>query len=264
MRVQLLVLLSVWVCGAVAFDEDYGGEDYGGQDYGGEDYGGEDYGQDQLSPPEEAEVEGTELETGGGPPLDAEVPSASDVEAAQDAAGANIDTDLAAAEAAAEEAEAAAAAAAAETAAAEAAEAAEPTADSIDPHTESETVDDGHESAYNNDRKEGQRDLSKYREEEGRTILMHAVIEGAEEEAVKILDGKLEGKHDLGKTDTNGHTLLHHAAVSGSAELVRKLVDSGADIKAKDSEGQTPHDRAKTFGRPKPVLRLLLGQKDEL
>ena len=108
MRVQLTVLLSVWVCGAVAFDEDYGGEDYGGQDYGGEDYGGEDYGQDQLSPPEEAEVEGTELETGGGPPLDAEVPSASDVEAAQDAAGANIDTDLAAAEAAAEEAEAAA------------------------------------------------------------------------------------------------------------------------------------------------------------
>ena len=54
MKLHLVLLLAVWACGAVAFDEDYGGEDYGGQDYGGEseDYGGEDYCQDQFSPPE--------------------------------------------------------------------------------------------------------------------------------------------------------------------------------------------------------------------
>ena len=256
MKVHLVLLLAVWACGAVAFDEDYGGEDYGGQDYGGEaeDYGGEDYGQDQLSPPEEAEVEGTELETGD-PPLDGDVPSGTDVDAIHGVAEASADEALADAEAAAAEAAAAAA---------EAAEAAEPTVDSMATHIDAGAVNAEHDSAYSNDSKEGKRDLSKYRKEDGRTNLMHAIIEGTEDEALQILDGKLEGKHDLGKTDALGHTLLHHAAVSGSAELVRKLVDSGADINAKDAQGQTPHDRAKTFGRPKPVLRLLLPRKDEL
>ena len=55
MKLHLELLLAVWACGAVVFDENFGGEHHGGQDYGGEaeDYGGEDCGQDQLSPPEE-------------------------------------------------------------------------------------------------------------------------------------------------------------------------------------------------------------------
>eukprot|EP00937_MAST-01D_sp_MAST-1D-sp2_P006572 g6572.t1 len=100
------------------------------------------------------------------------------------------------------------------------------------------------------------RDLSKY-VDEGLTLLMIAVMESDMREAGHILDGKIDGRHELDKQDHNGRTVLHHAAVSGSAPLIKRLIDEGADASIKENADQSACDRAKQFSRPKPVISLL-------
>ena len=53
-------------------------------------------------------------------------------------------------------------------------------------------------------------------------------------------------------------TPLHRAAAYANAEIVQALIDAGADITAKDSNGDTPISWASWFLRDSDVLRLLV------
>jgi ankyrin repeat protein len=56
---------------------------------------------------------------------------------------------------------------------------------------------------------------------------------------------------------TKGETPLHRAAAFGEPDTIQMLFDAGANIAAKDMNGDTPLGWASWYGRPTPVLRLL-------
>lgn len=56
---------------------------------------------------------------------------------------------------------------------------------------------------------------------------------------------------------TKGETPLHRAAAFGTDETVRLLLDAGADIQAKDRNGDSPLTWASWYLRPDPILRML-------
>jgi len=57
---------------------------------------------------------------------------------------------------------------------------------------------------------------------------------------------------------TKGETPLHRAAAFGEEETIKLLLEAGAVVDAKDMHGDTPLSWASWYGRPTPVLRLLL------
>jgi ankyrin repeat protein len=57
---------------------------------------------------------------------------------------------------------------------------------------------------------------------------------------------------------TKGETPLHRAAAFGEVETIQMLLDAGAVIDVKDVNGDTPLGWASWYGRPNPILRLLL------
>jgi ankyrin repeat protein len=57
---------------------------------------------------------------------------------------------------------------------------------------------------------------------------------------------------------TKGETPLHRAAAFGDQEAIQLLLNAGAKIDAKDMHGDTPLSWASWYGRPTPILRLLL------
>eukprot|EP01114_Cavostelium_apophysatum_P019392 TRINITY_DN623_c0_g1_i1.p1 TRINITY_DN623_c0_g1~~TRINITY_DN623_c0_g1_i1.p1 ORF type:complete len:153 (+),score=56.23 TRINITY_DN623_c0_g1_i1:40-498(+) len=66
-------------------------------------------------------------------------------------------------------------------------------------------------------------------------------------------------KVNVNKKDKVGDTALHKAAFKGSEEVVQALVDAGADINAKNNQGQKPSDVAKTSN-----VHALLGTSKKL
>jgi len=57
---------------------------------------------------------------------------------------------------------------------------------------------------------------------------------------------------------TKGETPLHRAAAFGDEEAIQLLLDAGAQIDAKDMNGDTPLSWASWYTRPIPILRKLL------
>ena len=57
---------------------------------------------------------------------------------------------------------------------------------------------------------------------------------------------------------TKGETPLHRAAAFGEVETIQMLLDAGAAVDARDMNGDTPLSWASWYGRPNPILRLLL------
>src|SRR5262249_38063819 len=57
---------------------------------------------------------------------------------------------------------------------------------------------------------------------------------------------------------TKGETPLHRAAAFGDEEAIQMLLSAGAQIDAKDMNGETPLSWASWYARPTPALRLLL------
>jgi ankyrin repeat protein len=50
---------------------------------------------------------------------------------------------------------------------------------------------------------------------------------------------------------------LHRAAAFGTAETIQMLLDAGADVEAKDVNGDSPLSWASWYLRPDSILRLL-------
>ena len=57
---------------------------------------------------------------------------------------------------------------------------------------------------------------------------------------------------------TKGETPLHRAAAFGTARSIEALLSAGADVEAKDANGETPLSWASWHLRPPDVLRKLL------
>jgi len=57
---------------------------------------------------------------------------------------------------------------------------------------------------------------------------------------------------------TRGETPLHRAAAFGTEPTIRLLLDAGADVEARDANGDTPLSWASWHLRPDAILRLLL------
>ena len=68
---------------------------------------------------------------------------------------------------------------------------------------------------------------------------------------------------DINAKDNNGETPLHSAADAGHADIIRALVELGADINAQDEDGETPLHRARENENSEAVQTLLeLGAKE--
>ena len=79
------------------------------------------------------------------------------------------------------------------------------------------------------------------RDRDGRTALMHAVI-NQDPESIKLL--LKQYKADPNVRDRSGWSALHFAAQSGAREIVRELVEAGAVVDSADEHGNTPLFRA--------------------
>ena len=53
----------------------------------------------------------------------------------------------------------------------------------------------------------------------------------------------------------NKHTVLHYACDQGQLEVVKLLLEKGADVNAKNEEGETPLDIAKKTSN-KEIIKL--------
>jgi ankyrin repeat protein len=95
------------------------------------------------------------------------------------------------------------------------------------------------------------------KDQEGRTALIHAAING-KAEIVSLL---LENGADPNIADlANGHTALHSAVQGWHEEVVRKLLKAGAKVDAVDNFGNTPLWRAVFVSRGKgEIIKALLG-----
>lgn len=74
------------------------------------------------------------------------------------------------------------------------------------------------------------------RDKEGKTLLMHAVIN----KNLEIVDFLLEHRIDVNLQDDIGYTALHYAALENLTGVGEKLIQKGADINSKDIHGNSP------------------------
>ena len=63
-------------------------------------------------------------------------------------------------------------------------------------------------------------------------------------------------RYSKGQTDENGNTLLHYVATSADISVIKALIENGADIKAKNKNGDTPADIAERFSREPEIIEL--------
>lgn len=92
----------------------------------------------------------------------------------------------------------------------------------------------------------------------GHTALWHAV-HANKVEITKLL---LENKANTNKfAPDDNRTILMEAAAGGATEVAKLLIDYGADVKAKDKNGKTALDYAKSAKNKQPELIKLLEEK---
>lgn len=93
-------------------------------------------------------------------------------------------------------------------------------------------------------------------DEDGRTALMEAIIEG-DKEIVKLL---LEHGADVNRQDYIAEiSALHFAVQNSSYELVKLLLDNHAEIEIEDVNGNTPLSDAVFYSKGKgEIIKLLL------
>jgi uncharacterized protein len=100
------------------------------------------------------------------------------------------------------------------------------------------------------------------RDDTGRTVLMHAVIDGISETVQLLLEsGALPNLQDK-----SGFTALHFAAQNYCIEAARLLLQGGANVDVCDDFGNTPLGKAVygSKGRGEMILMLLEAGADPL
>lgn len=83
-----------------------------------------------------------------------------------------------------------------------------------------------------------------------------AAKEGRTDAVISLLDKY--GGHIVNAKDDYGRTALHKASLYGRKDTVKALLDSGADVNAKDIDGETPLYKAVWNGGAVDVVELLL------
>ena len=101
-------------------------------------------------------------------------------------------------------------------------------------------------------------------DEDGRTILMHAIL--AENASFEIVELLIKNGANVRVCEPEQQwTALHFAAREGHSDIVKLLLENGAEVDAKDSFGNTPLWRAvMTFKGDDRVIRLLLSHKADM
>jgi len=90
---------------------------------------------------------------------------------------------------------------------------------------------------------------------DGRTALLHAVIDGSTPIVELLIREELNVNHQ----DKLGYAVLHHAAQQGLLDIVNILLDNGAKVNVKDVHGNTPLSRAVfSFDGDESVINRLL------
>ena len=80
----------------------------------------------------------------------------------------------------------------------------------------------------------------------GKTPLHAAVIEGNTDGHLNVVRYLLEQGANRDKTDIHGYTPLHHANHDRHVEIAKLLMIYGADLNARNIEGELPIDTAET------------------
>jgi ankyrin repeat protein len=86
--------------------------------------------------------------------------------------------------------------------------------------------------------------------------LLQAAKDGRKEIALQLLAAGAQARATMGDT---GLTALHMTCALGYGDIARALLDKGADAKAKDKWGHTPHGLASRYGHKK-IAELLVGR----
>ena len=74
---------------------------------------------------------------------------------------------------------------------------------------------------------------------------------------IKFTDRSVETSGFMRDCRTKGETPLHRAAAFGTEETIQILLDAGANIEAKDMNGDSPLSWASWYARPDSILRML-------
>lgn len=90
------------------------------------------------------------------------------------------------------------------------------------------------------------------KDKEGKTLLIIATKVMSLPIVTRIID---ENKDCVDMTDNEGRTALHFACALGQTNIVDALINAGADINARDNQGNTPAHYA---GLGRPVINLML------
>ena len=69
--------------------------------------------------------------------------------------------------------------------------------------------------------------------------------------------GRVETGGFMRDCRTKGETALHRAAAFGESETIQLLLDAGAQVDARDANGDTPLSWASWYLRPASILRQL-------
>lgn len=96
------------------------------------------------------------------------------------------------------------------------------------------------------------------------TPLHLAVAHREEITAAAIAEKLIENGAELNAKDANGETPLHHAVARGSVLLVATLIEAGADPYMKDGHGRSPMDLAKDLPETNDRIREALKRANHL
>jgi uncharacterized protein len=70
-------------------------------------------------------------------------------------------------------------------------------------------------------------------------------MDAVQKQDIDAVTSRIKAGDDVAERDSFGQTALHWAAKYESVEIVRLLLDAGANVRAKDEDGETPLQTAK-------------------